>query len=210
MKRLFLLVTVANLLGCGSSGAQTADFEAPPVPGAGTISPLGAIVTTSPIGGTGVALGSTELYGGGLSPAPVDPIAGGTTCPEAVASAGTLGTVNSVPLGVGGTPGAANNPTISPSCGATAGSTVSAGLSSVPGSAAVNSSVITSLGGGIIPLGATQLSSSGLSSPPVVQMPISPGPSCLGATSMVLGTTIGSATAGGSVAAPAPSSSPGC
>jgi hypothetical protein len=57
--------------------------------------------------------------------------------------------------------------TMSSGCGATTigGVDLSAGLSSVPGSFAVTSSASTYLGGGVVPLGATNLSVAGLSPP---------------------------------------------
>jgi hypothetical protein len=143
MERVFAIAAVIVLLGIGPSAAQ---MVAAPAPGAGTTSPLGNI--ESPIGGSGVPLGATELYAGGLSPAPV--------------------------------------PTES---AAATGFPTSAGLSTVPGSSAVTSSVVTSLGGANIPLGATELDGTGLSTPMAVPMPSASYSSCPGAGGVVAGGT---------------------
>jgi hypothetical protein len=138
MRCLFAVTAAMVLLGCGSAAAQTGVFGAPPAPGMGVVSPLGAIVTTAPIGGAGLELGSTELYPGGLSPAPGDPTLGATVT----------------------------------------GPDVSAGLSSVPGSGAVTAATVTSLGSGVIQLGATDSSTAGLSPAFVVPVPSAPAAPC--------------------------------
>src|SRR5882724_1950364 len=82
MGRVLAIAAMLTLLGAGPSGAQMSDLGATPTPGAGTTSSLGTIDLTSPVGGSGIPLGSSELFAGGLSPAPLGPIDSTTTCPN--------------------------------------------------------------------------------------------------------------------------------
>ena len=166
MSRLLALAAVMALFGCGPCAAQQGGFGALPAPGSGTTSPLGAIVTTSPAGGGGIDLGMSELYVVGLSPLPPASLGGGDTCPGAITANSTPDPTNSG-FGSGEVTGPVSNPTTSSPCDATTtgGVDLSAGLSSVPGSAAVSSSAVTSLGAPAIPVGATNQSVAGLSQP---------------------------------------------
>ena len=66
MSRLLALAVVTALFGCGPCAAQQGGFGAPPTPGSGTTSPLGAIVTTSPVGGLRNRLGPIGPLRGGI------------------------------------------------------------------------------------------------------------------------------------------------
>jgi hypothetical protein len=148
-------IAVLVVLGAGPGAAQMM----PPAPGSGTISPLGIIDPTAPVGGSGIPLGVTELFTGGLAPVPVGPLDGASTCPDTAMTAG-------------GAAASSANPPTSSGCAATGtGFPAAAGLSSVPGAAATTSSIMTSLGGPNIPLGATDLGSAGLSGPIGVPAP---------------------------------------
>jgi hypothetical protein len=87
MERVLAIAAVIVLLALVPGAAQ---MGAPPTPGVGTTSPLGTIVPTSPIGGSGIPLGATELFVGGLSPAPVGPTDGSTTCPDPTISGASV------------------------------------------------------------------------------------------------------------------------
>lgn len=184
MKRLFALALVTALLRCGPGGAQTAAFGAPATPGFGTTSSLGTLNTTAPTGGTAIPLGSAQLYVGGLSPAPGDPNAqgdpiGASTVCLPLALPGTSADILSSAIDIIGTSGAAVNPVQSPGCVPPApGVSAPGGLSSTPGSAAVTSTMVTSLGGGAIPLGATDVTPTGLSPPSVVPVPAASASTC--------------------------------
>jgi hypothetical protein len=187
MERVFPIAAVIVLLGIGPSAAQ---IGAPSTPGAGTMSPFGTIVPTSPIGGSGIPLGATELFVGGLSPAPVGPTDGSTTCPDPTISGASVR--SSSVIDSGATTGNSAGSMTSTGCGAAGtGSPLSAGLSSVPGSSAVTSSVVTSLGGADIPLGATQPDVTGLSPPITVPVPGASSSSCPGAGGIITGVTAG-------------------
>jgi hypothetical protein len=184
MKRLFALALVTALLRCDPGGAQTVAVGAPPAPGSGTTSSLGTLITTAPVGGTAIPLGSAQLYVGGLSPAPGDPNAQGdligasTVCLQ-LSTTGTAPDVLSSATDIIGTSGVAVNPVQSPGCVPPAtGISAPGGLSSTPGSAAVNSTMVTSLGGGVIPLGATDVAPTGLSPPSVVPVPAASASMC--------------------------------
>jgi hypothetical protein len=164
MGRLLVLAAIMAIFGCGPCAAQQGGFGLVPTPGSGTTSPLGTIVTTSPVGGTGIDLGLSALYVAGLSPlvAPAA-VGGGSGCPDAMTSISTPAATNYD----GAMTGPAGAATMSPGCGATTtgGVDLAAGLSSVPGSFAVTSNALTYLGAGVVPLGATNLSVAGLSQP---------------------------------------------
>jgi hypothetical protein len=165
MRRLIVLTAVMAFFGCAPCAAQQGAFgPAPTPPGSGTTSPLGAIVTTSPVGGAGIDLGLSSLYVAGLSPL-VTPtsLGGGAGCPDAMTSVSTP-----APTSYDGeTTGPTGVAPMSPGCGATTigGVDLAAGLSSVPGSFAVTSSALTYLGAGVVPLGATNLGVAGLGPP---------------------------------------------
>ena len=196
MGRLLAIAAMLALLGTRPGVAQMSVLGAPPATGAGTTSPLGAIDLTSPVGGSGIPLGSTELFAGGLGPAPLGPTDSTTTCPGLT----TSGTAPASPSPAspsnvfdgGGVTANSTNPAMSSGCGsAGTGFPVLSGLSSVPGSAAVTSTAATSLGGGSIPLGATDLSSAGLSGPIGVPVPSPSTTACPGAGGILTGITPG-------------------
>ena len=210
MRRLFVLAAVIAIFACGPCAAQEGGFGPAPTPGSGTTSPLGAIVTTSPVGGAGIDLGLSSLYVAGLSPLVTPPsLGGGAGCPDALTSVSTpaptiYGGDMTAPAGVA---------TMSPGCGATTigGVDLSAGLSSVPGSFAVTSSALTYLGAGVVPLGATNLSVAGLG-PPFDPEMLTGSPAVTDASSMYLGTPIvppGSANPSGT-SAPTVAQTPTC
>src|SRR5271163_705233 len=147
MRRVFAIAVAIALLGTGPSVAQMVVVGGPPTPGAGTTSSLGTLM--SPVGGAGIPLAATELFPGGLSPAPSE-------CPSPVSPSNMFD--------ADGTTSPDINTGLTVGCGTVAdGFPVSSGLSSVPGSGAVTSSAATSLGGANIPLGATDLIGAGLS-----------------------------------------------
>ena len=91
MKRFCLIVTVATLLS-GSAGVAQVNLPDMSAPNAGATlpsdyvgapSPVGAMTTEASIGGAGIPLGTTELFAGGLSPAPTDAATANPTCPGA-------------------------------------------------------------------------------------------------------------------------------
>ena len=196
MGRVFATAVIVAVLGIGPSAAQMGVLGEPPMPGAGTTSPPGMIDPTSPAGGSGIPLGSTELFPGGLSPASVGPIDSTTACPGAVMSGSAPASPSPAsPSHVfdgGGITANSTNPAMSSGCGfAGTGFPVLSGLSSVPGSAAVTSSAATSLGGSNIPLGATDLGSAGLSGPMGVPVPSPSSTSCPGLGGIPTGITPG-------------------
>jgi hypothetical protein len=160
------------LLGCSAAVAQvnppgmtTPDVGAtPPLDGTGAPSPTSAIgiaTGAAAIGGAGIPLATTELFAGGLSPAPAD-VAAGPTCPGAGANpgVGALGT-SSLFAGDGtmatSTSGLASSgdPTDS-GCGAAPSAGAGPlGLTSTLGTAAAFT-------GGSVPLGGTALNTTGL------------------------------------------------
>jgi hypothetical protein len=165
MRRLFVLAAVMAFFGCGPCIAQESGFGPGPTPGSGAYSPLGAIVTSLPVAGTGIDLGLSELYVVGLSPLTTGSVGGGSGCPDEITEGSTpASTISGYDSGETGPVGVA---TMSPGCGATTGGGVNlaAGLSSAPGSLAVNNYALTSLGAPIIPLGTTTLSTDGISPP---------------------------------------------
>jgi hypothetical protein len=161
-----------------SSGLAVAQMA--PLPGGsalGVTSPLGTMGSNS-AGPVGIPLGSTELNSGGLSPAPITPLSGATTNCFGGTGIGTTGTgmagASNFTFDGGGTTGlSAGAPISSGSSSLTGGCTSSApgggstGLASplsTPGSPG-----LTTLNGGTIPLGATELDSTGVS--PLVSVP---------------------------------------
>jgi hypothetical protein len=131
----------------------------------------------------------------GASPTP----GAGTTSP--------LGTLET-PIGGSGVPlgstelyvGGLSPALVGPADSATGtGFPTATGLSSVPGSSAITSSVVTSLGGANIPLGATDLDSAGLSPPTAVPVPSASSSLCPGTAGVVAGSipALGSANTTG-------------
>ncbi len=188
MSRLLALAVVAALFSCGPCAAQQGGFGAPPTPGSGTTSPLGAIATASPVGGTGIDLGLSNLFVVGLSPLPAAPVGGGSGCPDAITSDSTpmpsfSGFDTSAPTGVAALP---------PGCVATTigGVNLASGLSSVPGSIAVSNYASAYLGAPTIPLGATDQSYAGLSpASPAQALNVSGSSAVTGAPVVPPGTT---------------------
>jgi hypothetical protein len=193
----------ADAARSGASAAQMSNLDGTPAPGAGMTSSLGTIDLTSPIGGSGIPLGSSELFAGGLSPAPIGPIDSTTTCPNMTMSGALPASPSpaspSNTFDGGGVTSNAINPATSTGCGtAGTGFPVLSGLSSVPGSAAVTPTAATSLAS--IQLGGTDLGSAGLSGPIGVPVPSPSTTACPGAggilTGIIPGLGSGSPTAG--------------
>jgi len=88
MKRL-LMITTASALLCGQAFAQQAAVM--PTPSLSATSPLG-MVPSAPVGGTGIPFGATEIASPGVSPAPISPTIGSTSC-------STIGTAPSTMFG---------------------------------------------------------------------------------------------------------------
>jgi hypothetical protein len=240
VKRYCLIVTVATLLS-GSAGVAQVNLPDMSAPNAGATlpsdyvaarSPVGAMTTEASIGGAGIPLGTTELFAGGLSPAPTDAAIANPTCPGAspIPGVGTLGTGSIF----------ATNGTMSTSASDIASSVdpTDSGCGAAPSAGAGPLGLTSSLGtalaftGGNVPLGATALSTIGLGG--IIAFPApgslspctsfsststggSPGtPSSLTGTSGSLGPPSGVATAGtgfatgGSMPMPGMMSTGGC
>ena len=194
--RLVFVSTIAILVSCSAGFAQTT-MSTPGAPAMVT-SPLG-MGPTSTAGPTGIPLGATELSNGGMSPAPVAPVTSGTNCfgsvyglGTATGMTGTTGAAGMTGTGTatlnstfdgggsaglsGGVPISAGTPSPSPT-----GSGSNEGCASLPGGGSAASagtasplstpgnSGLTTLNGGIIPLGAIELGSPGLS--PIIPVP---------------------------------------
>jgi len=174
MKALSGIAIVAALFAVspGVDQIATAQTGLPVAPGTaatplpdGTVdpSPVGGASGAAQVGGAGIPLATTELYAGGLSPAPPDQ-AGGSGCP-ATSGVGALGT-SSIFSGDG---------TMSSSSSALAstGSSTGSGCGASTGaiSSGTASAAAPGFTGGNIPLGATQLGSSGISGTIGVQAP---------------------------------------
>jgi hypothetical protein len=172
MRRFFVLAGVLAFFGCGPCAAQESGFGPDPTPGSGAYSPLGGIVTSLPVGGTGIDLGLSELYVVGLSPLTTGSVGGGTGCPDEMTEGSTPPSTpaSTIPgYGSGEITGPVGISTMSQGCGATTigGVNLAAGLSSVPGTIVVNNYALIYLGAPLVPLGATALSTAGIG-PPLV------------------------------------------
>jgi hypothetical protein len=213
MGRVFGVAVAIALLGTSPSVAQMDVVGGPPTPGAGTTSSLGTLNPMS-VGGVGIPLAPTELFPGGLSPAP----SGAIECPVLTGSAVVpFSPSPASPSNMfdgGGTISPDINPGLIVGCGTVAeGFPVLSGLSSVPGSGAVTSSATSSLGGANIPIGAADLSGAGLGG--LIGVPV-PSPSvtaCPGPGGIVTGIapTLGSGSPiGGNIPTPGVSLPFGC
>jgi hypothetical protein len=161
------MVTAAVLLSSSAGiaqvylpGTNTPDLGSmPPLAGTGAPSPTSAMATEAAVGGAGIPLGTTELFVGGLSPAPTD-ATGSPSCPGVgtTPGVGALGTT-SIFQGDGtmGTPGALA------SSGLPTASACDAATSTGGGAP---SGVAPAFTGGSIPLGATALGTGGLAGVP--------------------------------------------
>ena len=160
------------LLGCSAAVAQVnlpgmtvPDVSAtPPLDSTGAPSPTGAMgiaTGAAAIGGAGIPLATTELFAGGLSPAPTD-AAASPTCPGAGANpgVGTLGT-SSLFAGDG-------TLATSTSGMASSGDPTNSGCSAAPSAGAGPLGLTWTLGtapaftGRSVPLGGTALNTAGL------------------------------------------------
>jgi hypothetical protein len=206
-------------LGCGTAAAQ---MTTPPgttgVPGLGATSPLTTMGSSTPASPVGIPMGSTEINGGGLSPAPVTPFNSTANCfGSAFGTAvtglttGTSGTGSSA-SGTVGIGSATTNSTYDGggTAGLNAGTPITAGSSLTEGCGAAPPGAFTGSPGtasplytpgspgetantgGTIPLGATELNSAGVS--PIV--PVQPPTSSIG-TSSSGSSSIGSTSYGG-------------
>jgi hypothetical protein len=161
------------LLGCSAAVAQvnlpgmtTPDASAtPPLDGMGAPSPTSAIgIATgaaAAIGGAGIPLATTELFAGGLSPAPTD-VAAGPTCPGAGANPG-VGALGASSLFAGDGTLATSTSGL-----ASSGDPTDSGCSAAPSAGAGPLGLTSTLGtapaftGGSVPLGGTALNTAGL------------------------------------------------
>jgi hypothetical protein len=160
------------LLGCSAAVAQVnppgmtvPDVGAtPPLDGTGAPSPTGAIgiaTGAAAIGGAGIPLATTELFAGGLSPAPTD-AAASPTCPGAGANAGVGA------LGTGSLFAGDGTMATSTSDMASSGDPTDSGCSAAPSAGAGPLGLTSTLGtapaftGGSVPLGGTALNTAGL------------------------------------------------
>jgi hypothetical protein len=198
MTRLSLVAALSVWLGCGAGVAQvnfpgmtTPDMgAAQPLDSVGAPSPVGAMGSASgtgaPVGGAGIPLGTTELFAGGLSPAPTDVITG-PTCPGAGANPG-VGALGTGSLFTG-------NGTMATSTSdlASAGIATDSGCGAAASAGAGPLGVTSTLGtapaftGGSVPLGAAALNITGLSGTIGVPAPGSVSP----CTNPASGTTLG-------------------
>lgn len=195
MIRLWAIVAVATLLGGGAALAQAGfpgmsasdTSAAPSFDGIGVPSPVGATSTLAPVGGAGIPLGTTELFAGGLSPAPAD-----SACPAAGSNPGVGA------LGTGSIFSGAGTMATSTSDLASSGDATDSGCGAVPSAGAGLLGLTSTLGaapafaGGNIPLGATALGAAGLAG--TIAVPGSSSP-CLGPGSLGMAGP-GPATAG--------------
>jgi len=160
MRCLLPIVCAMSLLGGAPAMSQVAPSGLGVSPGMGMTSPLGG---AGPVGQVGIPLGSTELDPGGLSPGPL-----GSTS----SLCGTNGTSMTAPgttgmTGSGSTFDGGGNIGVSGPCGAVPlGGTVSGTQSA---SAVAGATAGSTLGIGTVPLGATEIGSSGIS--PLVTVP---------------------------------------
>jgi hypothetical protein len=164
MTRLSVIVAAVLLLGCSTSLAQVNP------PGMGTpdtmatppLNSIGAVGTDAPVGGAGIPLGTTELFAGGLSPAPTDVTTTNPTCPGVGPNPGVGA------LGTGSIFQADGTMATSASDLASSGDPTDSGCGPAPSASAGPLGVTSTLGtapafaGGSIPLGATGLTTTGL------------------------------------------------
>jgi hypothetical protein len=166
------------LLGCSAAVAQvnppgmttsgvgaTPDAGAtPPLDGMGAPSPtsaMGIATGTAAVGGAGIPLATTELFAGGLSPAPTD-VATSPTCPGAGANPG-VGALGTSSLFAGDGTMATSTSDI-----ASSGDPTDSGCSAAPSAGAGPLGLTSTLGtapaftGGSVPLGGTALNTTGL------------------------------------------------
>ena len=207
MRRLFI-AAVAILLSCEAGLAQTTT-----IPGIGLTSPLGIPGSTASVSGlpTGIPLGATEINPGGIGPMPIGPTTptasclgiGSSSSGTMIGSAG-LGTMATGAMsgtmtgGLSGTGG-----TTSSFDGGGMGSALTSGGCPLPSSSVVSSAGTASpmpgtigttrLDGGVIPLGATETNSAGISPLVGVPAPSTAVTPCIGST-----TTVGSLMPGSS------------
>jgi hypothetical protein len=196
--RFCVIVTVATLFigGVGVAQVNLPDMSAQntgatlPSVYVGVPSPVGAMSTEASIGGAGIPLGTTELFAGGLSPAPTDATIPDPTCPGAspIPGVGTLGTGSIFAV----------NGTMSTSASDIASSVdpTDSGCGAAPSAGAGPLGLASSLGaapvftGGNIPLGAPALSTTGLGG--IIAIPalgsLSP---CIGSSSIGTGSSLG-------------------
>jgi hypothetical protein len=197
--RLWAIVVV-TLLG-GGAGLAQASFPGMSAPDAsatpsfdsvGTPSPIGGTSTEAPVGGAGIPLGTTELFAGGLSPAPTDATTPNPACPGASPNPGVGA------LGTGSVFSGDGTMVTSTSDMASSGDTTDSGCGAVPSAGAGPLGLTSTLGsapafaGGNIPLGASALGTAGLAG--TIAVPGSSSP-CLSPGSLATAGT-GPATAG--------------
>ncbi len=176
MRRLFI-AAIAIVLSGGLVLAQS------PVgtPGMGATSPLGALGSPAAGSPTGIPLGATELDPGGLSPA----IGSAVNSAGCVASGSSASSTSSTFDGGGST-----TPENASTCTATTSGAIAAGGTASPlSSPGVNGT--SALNGGVIPLGATEIGSAGVSPMLGVPAPNSATTPCAGSGVAVASGTTG-------------------
>ena len=181
LTRFIVAVAIPLLLMVASGGPGFAQVSTAPIgSGIGVTSPLGMGATSplapGPVGPVGIPMGATELVPGGVSPAPGLSV-GTMSCTAGSfgSSTGFSGTSTFDGGGVGSMAGTSSASTsgILSSCapvGGTASGTTTPSV--LPGATAGS-------GGGIIPLGATELNSNGVSPMIGVPAPSVPAPCSL-------------------------------
>jgi hypothetical protein len=217
MRRLSVIVTAALLLACSAGLAQvnlpgmsTPDTSAMPLSGSmGVPAPTGAMGTDAPVGGAGIPLGATELFAGGLSPAPTDVTTTNPACPGAGPNPGVGA------LGTGSIFQADGTMATSTSDLASSGDPTDFGCSVATSAGGGPLGLTSTLGtapafaGGAIPLGATALSTTGLGGTIGLAAPGSSSP-CNGPGSLTMAGTVIAAPTTGSAATPGMPTANGC
>jgi hypothetical protein len=171
MRRLLAIAAVI-LMGCGAGHAQTSMST----PAMGATSPLG---TLGPSGSsaTGIPLGATEIDPGGVSPTVIVNCNSGLSGMNASGTGMTVGATSTFD---GGGLTAVPSTTSTSSCAPS--QTLSLGGTASPLSNPGRSSS-SMLNGGIIPLGATEMDSGGVS--PIITVPVPSGATpCTGSITM--------------------------
>jgi hypothetical protein len=213
MRRLFIAAVV--LLWSSEAGLTQSVTT---TPGIGLTSPLGIPGSTSSGSPTGIPLGATEIDPGGIGPTPIGPMSSSSSCIGTTSSStGVAGSSTGMAGGAAmGTTGASSSfdgggmasATTSSSCSAPSSGVVSSTGTASPLSNP-GASATSNLGGGAIPLGATELDSGGVSSLIGVPAPSVTATPCVGST-MTNGLMSGSSGPTGSIGTGGMTSSSGC
>src|ERR1700730_5289004 len=169
--RVFIALAAVVMLGCGVAPAQSPTSIPAMGSAMGATSPLGMLgssTSTGSNGGTGIPLGATEIDPGGLSPT------ASSNCNASGANSGLSGSSGSGMTSMSGTnstfDGSGFSSTGSMSSTSVCGSSniTSTGVASPLSTSGTTSS--TTLNGGTIPLGATEIDNGGVS--PLIGVPM--------------------------------------